>query len=510
MRIPHHLVRARSGLWSFRQRVPTDLQALVGKRILKRTLRTFELSVAQLRALTLAARYAQAFSVLRERRMGTQDEDIETLLARLTSSDSLQQLTLNRTRTADGVVTEHWQIDTPEDVKLYQQIMELSASRPSELGELIRQGVPPMPEARRVTKPAIETITLGKAKEAWLASIKGSTLPKTWTIKRTAVELLTRFLGEKAKLHTLTRSDLARWYQHMRDEGASTPTLTNKQSYVGGRGGFFEWAIASGHYPKGDNPASGHVSYSTREKRARRKFGFKAYDTHQVQALFAPAAFEALPLPARWAALLGLYTGARASEVGQLMVSNISEESGVPCIHITDEGEHQRVKTDVSVRTVPVHPDLAALGFLEWVESMRAEGHTRLFPGAKAEAKNGQGNWVSKAFSRYLAEVGKNWPTAKRGFHSLRKTLIQELQGLGVVSELRAQIVGHELDDEHHATYSRDFTAKEKLEGLGAHSPGLRTLTYGLDLSALRPLVDPNLLPEGSLPTNRRKARSNA
>ncbi|HDS1590521.1 TPA: integrase, partial [Stenotrophomonas maltophilia] len=99
---------------------------------------------------------------------------------------------------------------------------------------------------------------------------------------------------------------------------------------------------------------------------------------------------------------------------------------------------------------------------------------------------------------------------AKRGFHSLRKTLIQELQGLGVVSELRAQIVGHELDDEHHATYSRDFTAKEKLEGLGAHSPGLRTLTYGLNLSALRPLVDPNLLPEGSLPTNRRKARSNA
>ncbi|WP_242629002.1 DUF6538 domain-containing protein [Xanthomonas oryzae] len=96
MRIPHHLVRAPSGLWSFRQRVPTDLQALIGKRILKRTLRTFELSVAQLRALQLAARYAQAFGVLREQRMGTQDEDVEALLARITNADSLQQLTLRR------------------------------------------------------------------------------------------------------------------------------------------------------------------------------------------------------------------------------------------------------------------------------------------------------------------------------------------------------------------------------------------------------------------------------
>lgn len=43
---------------------------------------------------------------------------------------------------------------------------------------------------------------------------------------------------------------------------------------------------------------------------------------------------------------------------------------------------------------------------------------------------NGQGNWITKAFSRHLAEVGKGWEPAKRGFHSLRKTFIQELQGL--------------------------------------------------------------------------------
>ena len=502
MRIPHHLVRSPSGLWSFRQRVPTDLQAIVGRRIFKRTLRTSELAVAQLRALGLAARYARAFNVLREQRMETKDEDIGALLDRLTSGEPLQKLTLNRTKAADGTVTEHWQIDSPEDVTLYQQIMELSAPQPSELGELIRQGVPPLPVASRVTKPAVETITLGKARDAWLASIQPGCLPKTFTIKKTAIEALVSFLGDKAKLHSLTRSDLARWYQHMRDGGSATPTLTNKQSYVGGRGGFFEWAMASGHYPKGDNPAAGHITYSTREKRARKKFGFKAYDVHQIQALFAPAAFEELSLSARWAALLGLYTGARASEVGQLLVEDVLTVDGLPCIRVSDEGEHQKVKTEVSLRTIPVHPDLIELGFLDWVEGLRTQKAPRLFPAAKANAKNGAGNWITKAFGRHLEQVGANWPAAKRGFHSLRKTLIQELQGAGVVSELRAQIVGHELDDEHHATYSRSFTTREKLEGLKGVSPGLAVLSYGLNLSPLLPLLQGDAVAD-----NKKKAK---
>lgn len=107
--------------------------------------------------------------------METKDEDIGELLDRLTSGDPLQKLTLNRTKAADGTVTEHWQIDSPEDVTLYQQIMELSAPpQPSELGELIRQGGLPMQMARRVTQPAVETITLGKARDGWLRRPPGT------------------------------------------------------------------------------------------------------------------------------------------------------------------------------------------------------------------------------------------------------------------------------------------------------------------------------------------------
>ncbi|MBV6779403.1 site-specific integrase [Xanthomonas campestris pv. trichodesmae] len=489
MRIPHHLSRSSTGRWSFVQRVPVDLQAVLDCRLIKRTLKTKDLAQAHVRAVVLGAGYARLFAQLKDQRVAKLSKtDADLLIARLTSAENLQELTLNRTHQPDGTVIERWEIDSPKDLKLYRQLMELEA-RGGATAQSPRLPVAAFSTfgashqttpARQSSAPAIETMTLGKARDAFLATLKGSTLPKTYTIKKTAIEALVAFLGPKAKVHAITRSDLARWYQNMREKGASTPTLTNKQSYIGGRGGFFEWAMASGHYPRGDNPASGHVSYSQREKRARKKLGFKAYDRAQIQALFAPEALAKLSESARWASLLGLYTGARASEVGQLLIKDVFEEDGIPCLRVSDEGEHQKVKTEVSLRTVPLHPELLKLGFLEWVDDKREAGENRLFPAAKATAVNGQGNWITKAFSRHLAEVGKGWEPAKRGFHSLRKTFIQELQGAGVVSELRAQIVGHELDDEHHATYSRDFSAVEKLNGLGVHSPGLTSLVWDL------------------------------
>ncbi len=488
MRIPHHLSRSETGRWSFVQCVPVDLHAVLDCRLIKRTLRTKDLAQAHVRAVVLGAGYARLFAQLKDQRVAKLSKtDADLLIDRLTSAENLRELTLNRTRAMDGTVTEQWQIDSPKDLKLYRQLMELEAmaatlQQPAAASQGPAREIWPQVTRAPAAPPAqaIETIMLGKARDAFLATLKPSTLPKTYTIKKTAIEALVAFLGPKAKVHTITRSDLARWYQDMRAKGASTPTLTNKQSYIGGKGGFFEWAMASGHYPRGDNPASGHVSYSQREKRSRKKLGFKAYDRAQIQALFAPEALAKMSESARWASLIGLYTGARASEVGQLLIKDVLEEDSIPCIRVSDEGEHQKVKTEVSLRTVPLHPELLNMGLLEWVDGKRAAGETRLFPAAKATAVNGQGNWITKVFSRHLAEVGKDWVPAKRGFHSLRKTFIQELHGAGVVSELRAQIVGHELDDEHHATYSRDFTAAEKLHGLPEGSRGLSSLNYAI------------------------------
>lgn len=59
MRIPHHLSRSSTGRWSFVQRVPIDLQTVMGCRLVKRTLRTKQLVHAHVRALLLGADYAR-------------------------------------------------------------------------------------------------------------------------------------------------------------------------------------------------------------------------------------------------------------------------------------------------------------------------------------------------------------------------------------------------------------------------------------------------------------------
>jgi len=472
MRVPHYLTRTPAG-FSFRMRVPADISRALGRRIIKCALRTRDLRQAQAFSLVLAARYAAAFKRLRER--GMSGKSIDDWIREL-QGKSLHDFTIERD--ANGAL--RIQAEPGDDAAALNEAI-------AQIGRINREFFGPATPSSPVPspQPPAAVLSMRDAMQKWLTAIAADTLPKTFTIKKAAVAGLLQSVGPGYPLPNITRIDLSNHYQRLADEGISTPTRVNKQSYLGG---FFDWVIAAGYYTQ-PNPARNHVAYGNSAKRKRKKLGFRAFDLDQVAALFAPCALADLPSSARWAALLGLYTGARASEIGQLLVADINSgtNGGVPTIRISDEGEFQRLKSEVSQRVVPIHLDLVALGFLDYVAQLPAEG--RLFPRAKADAVNGAGNWISKSFSRHLAKHGKSWPQAKRGFHSLRKTVIQQMQGAGVASEMRAQIVGHELEDEHHASYSREFTPSEKLNGVissGFKTTGLGALTYALNLVALR------------------------
>jgi integrase len=149
--------------------------------------------------------------------------------------------------------------------------------------------------------------------------------------------------------------------------------------------------------------------------------------------------------------------------VGQLALADFVSHEGVPSIRITNEGLGQSVKNEASLRTIPVHPALIQLGLFDRVDMLLAAGESRLFPKVKTDGVNGAGNWLSKSFTRHVNAHLKLPEKGKYGFHSLRKTVVQELQTLGVSSEHRAAFVGHDLSDEHHGTYSRRPTMSELL-----------------------------------------------
>ncbi|MBE1161113.1 DUF6538 domain-containing protein [Dyella acidiphila] len=468
MRIPNYLQRAPSGIWHFRQRIPAHSAQKLGKVEVKRSLQTRDLFTAQRRALALVQAYAQAFTV---RGLSVAMDGIPTVdeIAKaialgyrvIVKPDGTVEIEANGKEDHDFAMDAVDHIGPLVKEPFHQEAIKAEAQR------IVLQAQAASAKTLANPSSSIPSIAIGKAVTQWLAEIKSSTKTKTFKIKTTAVEGFAKHYGEKNALKDAQRIDVGNWVQALRASKLETPTIVNKLSYLRG---FFDWAKARGYYPpfsKDENPAAGQVVYGTREKRQRRSLGFKPFSTTQVQALFDHKAMEdGLSESARWGAWVGLYTGARVAEVGQLTLADFVEVDGIPCIRICDESEGQSVKSDVSIRTIPVHPALIKLGLLKRVDALRKAGETRLFPSVKTNGVNGMGNWLSKAFSRHvLAVVGKP-EKGKFGFHSLRKSVVQGLQTLGVPAELRAAYVGHELDDEHHAAYSRAPTMKELLDAV--------------------------------------------
>ncbi|WP_114241457.1 DUF6538 domain-containing protein [Dyella sp. C9] len=484
MRIPNYLRLAPSGIWHFRQRLPSNQARLTGKTELTKSLGTRDLLTAQKRALALVQGYAQSQQgdgewlrlMTRPRHVNGHPQvrglsvvakDSVPTITQILKAKRLEDYKL--IRRPDGTV--ELEVSGEDDHALAMDALERIGPLDQEpyYQELMRAARAAESQRSLASDPAskIPAVPIGKLVTQWLTEIKPSTKTKTFKIKTTAVEGFAKHYGEKNPLKDAGRIDVGAWVMTLRASKLETPTIVNKLSYLRG---FFDWAKARGYFEpfaKDGNPAAGQVIYGMREKRQRRVLGFKPFSKEQVQALYDTKAMEqGLSESARWGAWVGLYTGARVAEVGQLTLADFVEVEGIPCIRICDESEGQSVKSDISIRTVPIHPKLIKLGLLKRVESLRKAGETRLFPSVKTDGVNGMGNWLSKAFSRHvLATVGKP-EKGKFGFHSLRKSFIQGLQSLGVASEVRAAYVGHELDDEHHAAYSRAPTMKELLDAV--------------------------------------------
>jgi integrase len=124
--------------------------------------------------------------------------------------------------------------------------------------------------------------------------------------------------------------------------------------------------------------------------------------------------------------LIALFNGLRMNEACQLYAHDIGEEDGVPFIRVHEDVDGEAVadkhlKGSASWRTVPVHPELIKMGFLEFVSERKRQGKSaRLFPELKiAEEVNRYSKVFSKWFGRFvkLACDGKK---PKATFHSLR------------------------------------------------------------------------------------------
>jgi hypothetical protein len=109
---------------------------------------------------------------------------------------------------------------------------------------------------------------------------------------------------------------------------------------------------------------------------------------------------------AYWLPLLALFSGARLNELAPMCANDVKLDpsSGIHFMTVVEDDETGRtVKTENSVRAVPIHPELLRIGFLTFVDHRRkADGQkARLFPEIQQNSKGNYGAAFSQWFGRH-------------------------------------------------------------------------------------------------------------
>jgi len=262
---------------------------------------------------------------------------------------------------------------------------------------------------------------------------------------------------------------------------AETLSISTINSYLTVLGAFFKWCVGNGYMSQ--NFAEG-FKIKTNRNRKRPDEIRAVYTTEQLNQIFSAPEYtqdKAKESYQFWLPILGLYTGARLNELSQLKLQNIQIVEGIPSliIHHDPEDKTVSVKNAVSRRTVPLHPFVSEeLKFMEYVERLKKQGETRLFPELPYQNDN-YGHKVSKWFGRFKKRCGID--SNKLVFHSLRHTLTNNLKQQLINETLIDELTGHVIQGETMGRYGKRYEIKILFE------EAVMKLDYtGVDLGHLK------------------------
>jgi len=201
-----------------------------------------------------------------------------------------------------------------------------------------------------------------------------------------------------------------------------------------------QWAVDNGYIES--NPAS-RIKVRTDKRAVDQRL---PYSFDDLRTIFSSPIFtEGLRQDggageaAYWLPVLGLYTGARLDELGQLMVKDVHNKDNIWYIDINTDGGNKKLKTLSSERKVPLHKDILNKGFTDYLSSLKQDG--MLFSELKPDCKGVlTGNW-SKWWRRYARQI--NMHDERKTFHSFRHTFKDACREAGIHEEVHDALTGH-------------------------------------------------------------------
>lgn len=480
-RLPSHLHRNRCGILHFRIAIPADLRHHFGTAEVYRSLGTAKVTEAALPAQTLALSFKALFRQLR---------------------DSSMCATKKKLSSDDGTIIEFITEINFDEFKRPKSIKFTSepGDPPGSMESAIRAVLDVSPTARPVEVTSAQAVVdvsnpLSSYIEPYLRNAFTASSPdeKTLDSYRAAITLFIDIVGDKS-LHELgvtdqnrfedliakipaNRTKIAKARALSLDEmtALDVPKLSpqSAKNVAMRTNRFLAWAYRR----EGGKPPfelMGNVRITARSKTVQRR----AFTDDELKTLFNPEIYaqgrQQRPYM-YWVPLIGVHSGMRINEIAQLTIADIVLRDGIACFHVTDDDSDKvqgrrakRVKTDAGRRVVPIHDALVNLGLLDYLGTVRQDGHSVLFP-ELIGGRDGPGQAASKQFGRYCDRVGLNNPDLV--FHSFRHGAIGRMRAAGIAKELRKIVVGHSAAEDTHDTYGdikNDFSIADRKKAIDA------------------------------------------
>ncbi len=275
--------------------------------------------------------------------------------------------------------------------------------------------------------------------DSFLEAKARDTKPKTIDLYRGS---LVRFCQHFPKTSDVNHQSVKDWVAQLRDEGTKDNTLQRTFSAVRG---YWRHLQDRGVVTGDNDPFANVLKVGSQSKNRRGKatpyVPFEPVDVVKLLNSAVTSGDDALAN----LVTLGMWTGCRIESLCSLKVEDVKDDT----LRVSD-------KTDAGDRIVPVHEKLK--GTLSELCANSADGY--VLSGLSSNKYGDRSNAIGKRFGRLKERMGfegRQW-----GFHSIRKTVVTQLQHSNVPEEITMSIVGHENRSITYGLYSAGPSLNQK------------------------------------------------
>ena len=424
----------RGGQFYYRRNVPKDVQGLIGRTEIWRSLRTDSLRAAV-------------------RRMPGVAGEIEAVI--------------ERARLDAGLTVDETLLKPFGD--------DLSPRSKTVIGQQAK--TEPTLNQSPANPPTSATVTLGEAYEQYLTDPTHSWSARTREAFETSRRMTVAVIGADTPVMTLSRAHCRDYIEVLRSLPRNAtkrfPKLSPRQAsdraretgddevisvanvnvYLGNLSSFLNWAVNEELLVR--NSARGLRLHDETAKKDKRL----PFSPEQLRTIFNAPLYRGCvdgergyatpgtqrPRNARfWVPLIGLHTGMRLNEICQLDVTDVRPIDGIQCIVVSEASKvgsiDKILKTGASQRIIPLHQNLLECGLLQYVDEQRRAGKTKLFEEIDPGAKGIRAVAFSKWFTQFLRACGAY--RERTCYHSFRHNFRDELRAARIDHDVAMALGG--------------------------------------------------------------------